>query len=131
MASKHKIGYFGKRMSFTHIATISLFPNEELIGYNTHRECFRVLENGKVDITVLPVENSSSGPVTETLQLLVEQTHNGPVKIVGEYYKEINHCLLVRDETVGKESIEAILTIGIAKDQESQWESVAEQIVRD
>jgi len=121
MASKHKIGYFGRRMSFTHTAAISLFPNEELIGYNTHRECFRALGNGEVDIAVLPVENSSSGPMTETLQLLVEQTHNVPIKIVGEYYKEINHCVLVRDETVRIESIEAILTISIAKDQCELW----------
>lgn len=121
MVSKLKIGYFGKKMSFTHIAAISLFPNEELIGYNRIRECFRALENDKVNKAVLPIENSSSGPVIETLQLLVEQTHNVPVKIAGEYYKEINHCLLVRDETVRIESIEVILTIGIARDQCELW----------
>ncbi len=117
MTTKLKIGYLGKGWTYTYKAARRLYPNEDLRGYSTARDAFRALDSDQVDVAVLPVENSTSGPVIETLQLLAEQTDEVPIRIIKEHYERIEHYLFVRDERVSFESIKAIITKGIAKDQ--------------
>jgi prephenate dehydratase len=64
----------------------------------TFPEVFGLVERGEVDYGVLPVENSGSGTVPETYQLLLEQSYEAKgdevrVQIVDEIVLPINHSL--------------------------------------
>ena len=45
--------------SYANEAAITLFPNRELAFQSSHNDVFCALEEGKADIGILPVENSS------------------------------------------------------------------------
>jgi prephenate dehydratase/chorismate mutase/prephenate dehydratase len=58
-------------------------------------EVFKGVEGGKLDLGVVPVENSLEGAVSEVNDLLL----NTSLKIVGEVTVPIHHCLLVAPGT--------------------------------
>ena len=53
-------------------------------------EVFRMVESGKADYGVVPVENSSEGAIGHTLDLLMQTS----LKVCGEVELAIHHCLL-------------------------------------
>ncbi len=59
-------------------------------------EVFRMVESGKVDYGVVPVENSTEGAIGRTLDLLMQTN----LKVCGEVELAIHHCLLSRAETM-------------------------------
>lgn len=59
-------------------------------------DAFAALQQQDVDYAVIPCENSTNGSVVQTLDLLADR--NGlykDVKVCGEYYLTVHHCLLV------------------------------------
>ncbi len=56
-------------------------------------ETFEAVAAGLVTHTVVPIENSTEGPVTRTLDLLFDT----PASIVGETVLPVRHCLLCSD----------------------------------
>ncbi|MBC7331871.1 MAG: prephenate dehydratase [Synergistetes bacterium] len=90
-----KICFLGPEGSFSHQAAIKLFSHYvELIPCKNFRELFDVVESGKSDLSILPIDNSLAGPVGEVLDLLLERN----VHIVGEKYEKIDICLLSNKE---------------------------------
>ncbi len=89
-----KIAYLGSEGSYTHEALrkhFDIFAHEcPLPGL---KDVFREVEARGVDYGVVPVENSTEGMVTHTLDLFVRS----PLKICGEIILPIHHCLLTRD----------------------------------
>jgi len=61
-------------------------------------EVFRVVEAGKVDYGVVPVENSTEGAIGRTLDLLV----GSRVKICGEVELPVHHNLLSKQENISR-----------------------------
>ena len=59
-------------------------------------EVFRVVEAGKVDYGVVPVENSTEGAVGRTLDLLIGSS----VKICGEVELPVHHNLLSKQQDI-------------------------------
>ncbi len=53
-------------------------------------EVFRMVESGKADYGVVPVENSTEGAIGRTLDLLMQTS----LKVCGEVELAIHHCLL-------------------------------------
>ncbi len=68
------IGYLGPEQSFTHQAAKTLAPNQSLIAYPSIRSLFVALRQNKVDSIVVPIENSTEGSVTNTMDALIEET---------------------------------------------------------
>lgn len=99
-----KIAYFGIKGSYTYFATKKYFSGEDvdLVSCEKFKTIFSFVESGDVSYGVIPIENSLAGSVVENLDSLI--THD--VKIVGELYLGINHCLLgiVDDEKSGYDS---------------------------
>lgn len=63
-------------------------------------DAFAAVQQQKADYAVIPFENSTNGSVVQTLDLLADR--NGlykDVKVCGEYYLTVHHCLLVRKGT--------------------------------
>jgi chorismate mutase/prephenate dehydratase len=61
-------------------------------------EVFRVVEAGKVDYGVVPVENSTEGAIGRTLDLLLGTS----LRICGEVELPVHHNLLSRQDDIGR-----------------------------
>ncbi|MBE0477726.1 prephenate dehydratase [Candidatus Aerophobetes bacterium] len=90
---KLKIVYFGPPATFTHLAAIKNFgPNAEYIPAKNISEIFGLMEKGKADYGVVPVENSTEGVVSHTLDMFLDSD----LKICAEVILEVAHHLLGR-----------------------------------
>jgi prephenate dehydratase len=79
------IGYLGPAQSFTHRALLKLYQDRQNKEYPSIRSLFVGLRNGEVDTIIVPIENSTEGSVTTTMDALVEEH----VYLVGELYLSI------------------------------------------
>ena len=88
-----KVAYFGPPSTFTHQAARSRFGGSvEYVACETIRDVFDAVEKELADYGVAPVENSTEGAVTDTLDRLVDTT----LKICSEIFLPISQCLLAR-----------------------------------
>lgn len=92
ISSDVKVGYLGKKGSFSHIATKEYFDKEELVCHNTFEEIFIGVKEGKIKYGVLPIENTSTGSIIEVYDLLRKYR----LSIVGEKKININHHLMAK-----------------------------------
>jgi prephenate dehydratase len=79
------IGYLGPAQSFTHQALLRLYQDTPSKEYPSIRSLFVGLRHGEVDSIIVPIENSTEGSVTTTMDALVEEH----VYLVGEVYLPI------------------------------------------
>lgn len=91
MPENLRIGYQGVRGSYSHEASINVFPESQTRGYKSFVEAFKATEAKQVDYAVIPVENSSAGRVMEVYNILPDSQ----LSIVGEYLLPIHHCLMI------------------------------------
>ncbi len=86
-----RVGYLGPPATYTHQAAIQQFGQmADLLPLATTDEIFRAVENGDAEFGVVPVENSSEGVVSHTLDLFVES----PLTICAEIHVAVHHDLL-------------------------------------
>ncbi len=91
LAAPASVSYLGPPASFTHQAAHRRFgTNAELVPSESISSVFKDVESGRSRFGVVPVENSTEGAVTYTLDLLVNST----VQICAEVNLRIHHCLL-------------------------------------
>lgn len=87
------IAYLGTEGSFTHQAAIKKFGSQvNTITTESISEIFQNVEQGACDYGVVPIENSTEGAVTHTLDLLVDSE----LKICSQVLLRISHHLLSR-----------------------------------
>lgn len=88
--------YFGAEGSYSEIATIKYF-GEDVKRYckDTFLNALNQLSNDDVDYAVVPLENSSTGAISQVMDLLAKMGYF----IVGEVYIPIHHCLLGKKGT--------------------------------
>lgn len=84
-----QIAYLGPKGTFTEEAASKL--EGKLIPYETIYDILDVVNKGKCDFGVVPIENSIEGSVGVTLDLLA---HTYDLKIIGELILPIKHHLL-------------------------------------
>ena len=66
-----KIAYLGRPGSFSEEALFKLFPKaQQAVASETFQGIFSLLKDDGVDYGVLPIENTSTGTITEVLDLL-------------------------------------------------------------
>lgn len=88
-----KVAYLGPKATYTHLACLKQFGySATYVPVNGIKEVFQEVERGRVEYGVVPIENSTEGVVTHTLDLFVES----PLKIVGEVLQEVTHHLMSR-----------------------------------
>lgn len=85
------IGYYGVLGSYSHEAMLNIFGE----GYNevnseSFEGVFKLLEEGKIRYGVVPIENSSTGGISDVMDLL----NKYKLFIVKEKCMRINQCLL-------------------------------------
>jgi chorismate mutase/prephenate dehydratase len=87
------IAYLGPEATFTHQAAIQRFGSSlRYSPQKTITDVFTEVAKNRADYGVVPVENSTEGVVTHTLDMFVDSD----LKIVAQIVMPIQHCLLSR-----------------------------------
>lgn len=90
------VAYLGPEGTFTQQAALKHFGESSVVSpVSTIDQVFREVEAGAVDYGVVPVENSSEGMVSHTLDSFMESGS----KIVGEVALRIHHNLMISGNT--------------------------------
>ena len=87
-----KIAYLGPKGSFSHHVVQTAFPKEELHAFANITDVIKAYEQGLVDYSLVPVENSIEGSVHETLDYLF---HQARIQAVAEIVQPIHQQLMV------------------------------------
>jgi chorismate mutase/prephenate dehydratase len=99
------IAYLGPEGSYTQAAAQKHFSDGvNLLSLATISQVFREVEVGTVDYGVVPIENSTEGIVSHTLDLFVQS----PLKICGEVHLPIHHSLLCQSDTLRYAEVKTI-----------------------
>jgi len=86
-----EVAFQGERGAFSEDAAIKLFGEEiDFLSCVSLRDVFRVVSEGRVEVGVVPVENSQAGSINDTYDLLLSCSLN----IVAEVILRVSHCLM-------------------------------------
>ena len=99
-----RIAYLGPKGSFSHHVVQTAFPNEELQAFANITDVIKAYEQGVVDYSVVPVENSIEGSVHESLDYLF---HQADIQAVAEIVQPIHQQLMT---VPGQSKIEKIFS---------------------
>ncbi|WP_412061531.1 3-deoxy-7-phosphoheptulonate synthase [Rubrivirga sp. IMCC45206] len=91
-----RVAYQGVDGCYSHSAARHHFAavESETVGASTFGGAIDLLKRGKADRAVLPVENTTAGPISGVYDLLVEPG----LHIVGEEILKVEHCLLATED---------------------------------
>ncbi len=88
-----RVAYLGPEHTYSHEAARLRFgASAEFAPESSIAAVFQALENGRAGYGVVPVENSTEGSVSLTLDLLIDT----PLKVIGEILLPIRHTLMAR-----------------------------------
>lgn len=86
-----QVAYLGPEFTFSHLAALEQFgESTELIPVATISTVFEQVERGQAEFGVVPMENSTDGRVTDTLDCFSRSS----LRICGELPLRIHHCLM-------------------------------------
>ncbi|MDD2367432.1 MAG: prephenate dehydratase [Desulfuromonadaceae bacterium] len=93
LESPMKVAFLGPKATFSHLATMQQFGlSAELVPMKSIPAVFEEVEKGRALYGVVPVENSTEGVVSHTLDMFVESN----LQITSEVMLEVHHDLLSR-----------------------------------
>lgn len=93
LESPMKVAFLGPKATFSHLATMQHFGlSAELVPLKSIPSVFEDVEKGRAIYGVVPVENSTEGVVSHTLDMFVESN----LQITSEILLEVHHDLLSR-----------------------------------
>lgn len=94
-----KVSFLGPESTFTHMAAVQAFGlSADFLPEPAIQNVFAEVEKRRSDAGVVPVENSTEGIISHTLDLFVDS----PLRISSEIVLRIRHHLLSREEKLGK-----------------------------
>ena len=86
-----RVAFLGPEHTYSHEAARMRFGSSvELMPLESFAAVFQAIENGRADFGVVPVENSTEGSVTLTLDLLIDTA----LVIIGEILLPIRHSIM-------------------------------------
>jgi prephenate dehydratase/chorismate mutase len=89
------VAFQGEHGAYGDVASRLLVPAGAYIPCLEFIDVFRGVEDGYLDLGVVPVENSLEGAVTQVNDLLTTTD----LHVVGEVKVDVNHCLLATEAT--------------------------------
>jgi len=111
-----QVAFLGPTATFTEMAAIRAFGSSAALNpVGSIPEVFRVVERGEAQYGEVPIENSTEGVVTYTLDVLIASE----LKIASEVMIEVNHHLL--NQTGRLEDITQIYSHPQATAQCRRW----------
>lgn len=92
-----KVAYLGPPATFTHLASLKKFGSSVThIPCDSITDVFLEVEKGRAGYGVVPIENSTEGVITHTLDMFIDSE----LKICSEVSLEISHNLLAKAKRV-------------------------------
>ena len=85
-----KFSFQGVSGAYSELAGKKIYPEFSSLPCNTFEEMFDAVRNNESHVAIVPIENSKAGRVADTQRLIPGSN----LKIIGEYFLEVNHCLL-------------------------------------
>ncbi|MGH7954083.1 MAG: chorismate mutase, partial [Limisphaerales bacterium] len=111
------IAYLGPEATFTHQAAIRRFGSSlNYVAQKTIADVFTEVSKQRADYGVVPVENSTEGVVTHTLDMFVDSD----LKIVSQIVLPIQYCLAAKSK-VARAKIQKIYVHPQALGQCRSW----------
>ena len=92
-----KVAYLGPEGTFSHLVALRRYPKKPGLPCTTITEVFHAVRSGAAEMGIVPIENSSGGTITETVDLLIEQA--GHLAIAEELALDVRLALLGRAGT--------------------------------
>lgn len=90
MTAQQRIAFQGMHGAYSDQAARRAFPGATTVPYRTFEGAFSALEDGDVDLAVIPIDNTLAGRVADVHHILPESG----VHIIGETFLRINHALV-------------------------------------
>lgn len=87
---KNIIAFQGRPGAYSDLACHAVFPDWQTLPCQTFEDAFAAVREGKAELAMMPIENSTVGRVADLHHLLPE----GGLYIIGEHYQPIEHHLL-------------------------------------
>ncbi len=92
-----RVAFLGPDGTFSHLAALRRFGNSALfLPQVSIDDVFYEVEKGTCDVGVTPVENSSEGAVTATMDRFIDSN----LTICGEIFTKISHVLMSTETSV-------------------------------
>jgi len=88
------VAYLGPEGTFSHLVALRRYPAKPGLPCPTITDVFHAVDSGAAALGVVPIENSSGGTITETVDLLIE--HAGKISITEELPLDVRLALLGR-----------------------------------
>ena len=97
MTEKTKVAFQGEKGAYSHLASLEIFPNAEVTACPTFEEAFKIAKEKPQYKIVIPITNSSTGPVADMHHLIPKYK----LQIHAEHFQKVNHNLLgVKDSKI-------------------------------
>ena len=91
LVAPSKVTFLGPKYSYSHLAATQRFgASAELVPVGTIAAVFEEVASGNVDFGLVPLENSTDGRISDTLDMFTRVR----VRISGEVQLRIHHALL-------------------------------------
>jgi chorismate mutase/prephenate dehydratase len=86
-----RVAYLGPEATYSHMASREQFgAGASFVPVHTIPQVFEEVEREQAEFGVVPIENSTDGVVTHTLDRFLES----PLRIAAEICLDVNHCLM-------------------------------------
>lgn len=112
MPDKLRISFQGAPGAFSDIAARQLYPEGTRVNCPSFKEALVCLDEERADIAVIPVTNTTAGPVTNALDLL----RDGDYVALQQLWTPIHHCLLALPDA----TLKSLRTV------HSHWQALAQ-----
>lgn len=90
MPKKKVIAFQGRPGAYSDLAAQAVYPGWRTLPCTTFEDAIAAVHQGKAQLAMLPIENSTVGRVADLHHLLPDSG----LHIVAEHYQPIQHCLL-------------------------------------
>lgn len=88
------VAYLGPEGTFSHLVALRRFAKAKGFPCATISEVFHAVDSGEAEVGIVPIENSSGGTITETVDLIIEQADS--IRITEELALDVRLALLGR-----------------------------------
>lgn len=96
VSASDKVAYLGPEGTYSHAALLKFFgPDQTCVPLDEIPSVFNSVESGECAYGLVPVENSTEGSITQTLDCFAQSD----LTICGEVLLRIQHCLLAKQGT--------------------------------
>lgn len=90
--SSAAVAYLGPEGTFSHLVALRRYPEKPGLPCATISEVFHAVRLGEAAFGIVPIENSSGGTITETVDLIIELA--APIRIAEELALDVRLALL-------------------------------------